>query len=70
LAAEILRLLGARSVRLLTGNPAKLRAVRGAGIACTSEACRTEQVSSEAVQELRSKVQRGYLYQVPREKME
>lgn len=31
-AAEVLRLLGVRSVRLLTNNPAKVRAIRGAGI--------------------------------------
>jgi len=65
LAAEILHGLGARSIRLLTGNPAKLRAIRSSGIACISEPCLPLQVSAEAAEELHSKHRRGYQYRMP-----
>lgn len=63
LAARILHRLGVRSVRLLSGNPAKLAALEEAGIASNIAHWPWPlKLSQEAQAEQRSKQMRGYLY--------
>jgi GTP cyclohydrolase II len=63
LAAGILQRLGIQSVRLLSGNPNKARALERAGFEVTLCSYEATEVTVEASQELAAKLQRGYTYQ-------
>lgn len=63
LAGRLLRALGMSSVRLLSGNPAKLQALAHAGIEVTGTSGRVpERLSAEAAREVFAKLRRGYAY--------
>jgi|GEM_PF-1316290 len=63
LGARILRGLGVRSVSLMTGNPAKVGALRAAGIKATvyNGTCPSD-LSPEAAAEIAAKLKRGFIY--------
>ena len=63
LAAELLRDLGCRKVRLLSGNPAKIAALRAAGLDVTPDASiDPASLDGRASAEIHAKVRNGYLY--------
>lgn len=65
LAAEVLRQLGCRTVRLLSGNPAKIAALRAAGLGVTLDpSIAPESLHGRALAEIQAKVRNGYLYDV------
>ena len=65
-AAEILILLGVQSVQLISGNPEKMSALTDVGLTVSVVQGETnvEHLSKEAVEDLLTKINRGYFYTV------
>lgn len=65
LAADVLRRLGIRAARLISGNPAKARALCAAGIRTELDArlCVTD-MTPDAMREIDAKLRRGYAYEL------
>ena len=64
--AQILRKLGVRKVRLISGNPSKAAALRLMCIATTLDSqLDVSLLSQEARHEIEAKVRRGYTYNLP-----
>lgn len=65
LGARVLRALGVRAAILLSGNPNKLRTIEGVGV-LTQMLCSVDRegLPTHALEELQSKLRRGYLYNV------
>lgn len=63
MAADILRRLGIGKARLLSGNQAKINALRAAGIDTVVDAqLSLSQIAPEALSEIRAKLRKGYTY--------
>ena len=63
-AAGLLKGLGIRSVRLVTGNPTKIADLKAAGVEVTESVDLWRNgASARAIEEIKEKVARGYIYQ-------